>query len=294
MFEYVEYQPIIERPPFRWPHDASLALIVAVNVEHYEFLPPHNPYKNPYPGVPAHPDNVGYSYRDYGNRVGLWRMLEVLDRFPIQVTTSLNVETLNLFPQIRDAIVERRWSLMSHGTYNTRLLYGMAEDDERRLHAYTMETAQRLVGRPIRGLLGPSFTASANTLSLMVEAGMTYTMDWFIDDQPFLLNLPNGRLVGIPYSRELNDAFTVPGPPFHAFEGEYFEQICKDQFDVLYREGERSGRVMTIALHPFYMGLPHQAAYLERVLEYVCSHESVWFAHAEQVADYYLQEVIAS
>lgn len=291
IYECVDYMPITQRPTLVWPGGNRLAVIVVVNVEHYEFLPPHNPYKNPYPGVPAPPDNVGYSYRDYGNRVGIWRMLEVLDRYPVQVTASLNVEVLGLYPEIREVLVARDWCLMSHGQFNTRYLYGLSEAEERAYYRDTMAKVEALPGqRRLRGQLGPSFTASENSLRLMAEAGMTYTMDWFIDDQPFLLRPPGGgELVGVPYSRELNDAFVMPGPPFHAFEADYFEQICKDQFDLLLKEGAEGGRVMTIALHPFYLGLPHQIAYLERTLDYICGHEGVWFTTPEAVADHYLE-----
>ncbi|WP_067143580.1 polysaccharide deacetylase family protein [Microtetraspora malaysiensis] len=290
MHRYVDYSPIVSRPVLRWPDDKRLAVNVVVNVEHYEFVPPRNPHRDYFYRVPAAPDIVGYSFRDYGNRVGFWRMLEVLDRSPAKVTCSLNVETLNLFPEIRDAMVERDWCFMSHGTYNTRLLYGATAEEEREFYRYTMRTVRDLTGKELRGMLGPSFTATERTPELMAEAGMVYTMDWFIDDQPFEVKVPRGRLIGVPYSRELNDALLFPGYPMYAFEGDYFEQICRDQFDLLYRESAESGRVMTIALHPLYMGLPHQVGYLNNMLEYIGRYDDVWWTTPEAIADHMLQE----
>jgi peptidoglycan/xylan/chitin deacetylase (PgdA/CDA1 family) len=278
-----------DRAPLRWPGDKRLAVNVVVNVEHYEFVPPPNPYRDHFYRVPAGPDIVGYSFRDYGNRVGFWRMAEALDQFPAKVTCSLNVETLSLFPEICSAMVEREWTFMSHGTYNTRLLYGAAEDEEREFYRYTIEKVRDLTGQTMRGMLGPSFSATARTPRLMAEAGMFYTMDWFIDDQPFFLNVENAPMVGVPYSRELNDALLIPGYPMYAFEGDYFEQICRDQFDVLYRESHDSGRVMTIALHPLFMGVPHRIKYLKNMISHIAEHDDVWWTTPEEIARYYIE-----
>jgi hypothetical protein len=122
----------------------------------------------------------------------------------------------------------------------------------------------------------------------MAEAGMIYSMDWFVDDQPFPIRVPTGRLVGVPYSRELNDSFVFSAQPFYGLDGDYLARICIEQFDVLWREGAASGRVMTIALHPYYIGLPHQIEYLAQIFEHILSHEGVWAATAEEVAEYYL------
>lgn len=289
MRRYLDYSPIVDRPVIRWPDGARLAVIVVVNVEHYAFMPAANPFKNPYPGVPAHPDVVGYAHREYGNRVGFWRMLDALDRHAVPVTCSLNTDTLEMFPEVTAAMIERGWTYISHGTDNTTYLYGMTPEQELAFHREAIATVERITGMRMKGLLGPSFTASAETPALIAEAGMTFSLDWFVDDQPFPLKVPSGRLIGVPYSRELNDAFVMPGPPFSGFEADYFAQICRDQFDVLYREGADSGRVMTIALHPFYLGLPHHIRYLDEVLAYVTGHDGVWMAHADEVADHYLE-----
>jgi allantoinase len=282
--DYVTYSPIIDRPPVRWPNGARLAVWVAPNIEFYEYLPPRMPYVDQWPRTP-HPDVMSYSYRDYGNRVGFWRMLEVLDHYQVRATASLNVAVLEHFPEIRDAMVERDWELMSHGLYNTRYLFGMGIDEERQFYRQTAEVIKRHTGRSLKGMLGPAFTATANTPQLMADAGLIYQVDWFIDDQPFPINVNNGRLVGVPYSRLLNDALLFAGP---AFEADYFVQVCRDQFDVLYEEGGESGRVMCIALHPFLIGQPHRLAYLDEVFAYIVAHNGVWVTTADEIAEWYL------
>lgn len=286
MWEHVGYSALPQREPIVWPDQKPVAVIVVVNVEHYEFQAPFNAYKNPYPGAPAHPDVVGYSYRDYGNRVGLWRMLDVLDEFDIPVTCSLNLAAAEMYPEVREQIIAREWAIMSHGEYNTRYLYGMSYEEEWNLHADLNARFEAALGRPARGLLGPSFTASPNTYRILAEQGMTYSMDWFVDDQPFPIRAGKSGLVGVPYSRELNDAFLMPGGAFYGFNGDYFASVCEDQYEVLAEEGRDSGRVMTIALHPFYMGLPQEIASLRRILKFI-SDRQAWWTTAEEVADHY-------
>lgn len=282
---YITYSPIIDRPKVQWPNNARVAFWTAPNIEFYEYQPPVNEYRDQYPRVP-HPDVMQYSYRDYGNRAGFWRMLEVFDHYRLRATTSLNVAVLDHFPEIRDAMVERDWDFMSHGVYNTRYLFGMSEADERDFYRDTIDTIRRHTGKQQKGMLGPAFSATPNTPRLMAEAGLIYHVDWFIDDQPFPINVPQGKLVGVPYGREINDAFLLWMGS--SWEGEYFLQACKDQFDTLYEEGAESGRVMCVALHPFLIGQPHRVRYLDEVFDYILSHEGVWAATADEIAEYYI------
>ncbi len=266
----VDYSPIIDRPRLTWPNKARVAFWVAPNVEHYEYLPEYEGHRNPWPRM-TYPDAREYSYRDYGNRVGFWRMLEVLDAYAIKCCVSLNMAVLEHYPEIAEAMVERDWDYMSHGIYNTRYLYGYSEDREREFYQDNIETLKRHTGKSLKGMLGPAISGTANTPDLMAEAGLIYHTDWLHDDQPVPIRVNTGRLISVPYSIELNDS-----PLFRThFEGEDFVQICKDQFDQLYREGADHGRVMCIALHPFVIGQPHRIHYLDEILRYIMSHEGV-------------------
>ncbi len=279
----VDYVPIIDRPPIRWPDGARLAFWVAPNVEHYEYTPPYDGNRNPWPRTP-YPDVQQYSYRDYGNRVGFWRMLEVLDAYQTRCTVSLNLAVLEHFPEIRDAMVERDWDYMSHGIYNTRYLNTYAPQDERAFYSDCIETLKRHTGKDLKGMLGPAISATDHTPDLMAEAGLVYHTDWVHDDQPVPIRVNSGRLISVPYSFELNDS-----PVFaRHYEGEYFVDMCKAQFDTLYTEGAESGRVMCIALHPFLFGQPHRVRYLDEILGYVRSHSKVWHTTADDIAQHYL------
>ena len=241
------YSAIHSRPPIRWPNGARVAFWVSPNVEHYEYLPAHDGMRDPWPRMP-YPDVQQYAYRDYGNRAGFWRMTEVLDAHKIRACVSLNIAVLEHFPEIAQAMIERDYDYMSHGFYNTRYLNAYTEDEERAFYRDSIDTLMRLTGKPLKGMLGPSLSASVRTPDLMAEAGLIYYTDLVHDDQPVPLDVNAGKLVSVPYSLELNDV-----PVFRSsYEGEYFVEICKAQFDRLYAEGADSGRVMCIALHPLH------------------------------------------
>ena len=280
-----DYSPIIDRPVIRWPNGARVALWFAPNVEFYEYLPSKSSGIELFTRVP-YPDVRAYAHRDYGNRVGFWRMLEVLDRYRVRPTVSLNLAVLEHFPEIRDAMVERDWAFMSHGFYNTRLLTNMPEDEEREFYRDSIETLRRHTGKQLKGMLGPAITQTVNTPDLMAEAGLTYHTDWFIDDQPVPINVRSGKLVSVPYSIDTND---LAGTDAQGHDAPYWAQTVKDQFDVLYRQGATSGRVMCVVLHPFWFGQPHRVKYLEDALSYILSFDGVWRTTADDIADYYIE-----
>ena len=134
-------------------------------------------------------------------------------------------------------------------------------------------------------MLGPAISGSEATPDLMAEAGLIYHTDWMHDDQPVPIRVKSGKLISVPYSVETND-----GIIFRSYaDGENFYRICKDQFDQLYREGEQSGRVMCIAIHPFLTGQPHRIRYLDKTLDYILSHDGVWQTTADDIADFYIK-----
>ncbi len=281
----VDYSPIIDRPIIKWPNDARVALWISPNVEHYEYMPDDDSARTPWPRSPF-PDVQQYSYRDYGNRVGFWRMLESLDRYNIRCCVSLNMAVLEHFPEIRDAMVQRDYDYMSHGIYNTRYLYTYTEEQEREFYRDTIDTLKLHTGKQLKGMLGPAISGTERTPDLMAEAGLIYHTDWMHDDQPVPIKVKSGKLVSVPYSIELNDSSLLRD---NHYEGDYFARICKAQFDQLYKEGAESGRVMCIALHPFLIGQPHRIKYLDDILSHIMSHDGVWQTTADDIADYYIE-----
>ena len=282
-----EYSPIIDRPIISWPDNARVAFWLSPNVEYMEYDPAPNPRLFPVGSVTLPSPNMQrYRTRDYGNRVAFWRMLEVIDKYQIRCTASLNEAVLDHFPEIRDAMVARDWDYMSHGIYNNNVLTGMSNDEEREFYRDIIDTLKKQTGKHLKGMLGPAISHTIDTPDLMAEAGLIYHTDWFHDDQPFPLKVKKGKLISLPYTLEVNDSAAAME---NGTDGKYFAQICKDQFDVLYEQGAESGRVMCIALHPFYIGAPHRIKYLDEILDYILSHDGVWKTTADEIADYYME-----
>ena len=284
--DMVGYSPIVHRPPLEWPRGKQLALWIVPNVEHYELTPPPAVGRVTWDRVSDEPDVREYSFRDFGNRVGLWRMVDLFDEFDVVPTISLNLAVLELFPPIRDLIVDRAWAIMSHGIFNTRFLYGMDEDEERAFYAENMAMHEHHMGRPLRGMLTPAVTNTPDTPRLMAEAGLHYHADWVHDDQPVPLMVPEGRLISMPYNYDLNDAPLWDGRPY---SGEYLVDSVRAQFDQLLADSERweTGLVMCVALHPYQIGQPQHIERLRRMLDHICGDDRVWYTTADQIAEHY-------
>ena len=279
------YSAIVDRKRIEWPGGAKVAVWVVPNIEHYEYLPPPGPV-DPYPRTP-HPDVRKFAYHDYGNRVGFWRMLEVIDRHAIPCTASLNVAVLDHYPEIGRAMADRSWDLMSHGLYNTRYLTGMDLEQERRLLQTCNRVLKRHTGHTFSGMLGPNITANEHTPDILAELGMRYQADWVHDERPSPLVTASGaRLVALPYTYELNDA---PLLMRSHLEGDGYAELCRQQLDRLRTEPGAGGRMMCLAIHPFAAGQPHRIAHLDHLLAYLRQHDDVWIATASQIVDHYIE-----
>ena len=191
---------------------------------------------------------------------------------------------LDLFPEIRDAMVKRDYDYMSHGIFNNRYLNHFSIDEERAFFKDCVDSLYRHTGKQLKGMLTPGVSPTANTPDLMAEAGLIYNADWGHDDQPFPMNVKSGRLVSMPYNLDLNDGtFNRFGCP-----PDYWAQCLKDQFDVMYEEGEHNGTQMCVSLHPALTGHPSRIDHLNDALSYMLSHEGVWQATADEIAQHYM------
>ena len=264
-FALFPFRAIADAPKITWPNGARVAVWVIPNVEHFHLEI----------GSPA-PDVRNFSRRDYGNRVGLWRLMDVLTKHKIRGTVALNAEIGVYYPRIMQAMIDLDWELMGHGLTNSRIMSGLEIDAERKLILDTRKVIEDW-GRKMHGWLGPGLTETFNTPDLLKECGVEYVADWVNDDLPYRFN--NG-LYSIPYSIELNDMplFNNPSISIEDFK----RRIC-DSFDVLYAEGATNGRVMGIALHPFLIGAAHRIKYLDEALQYIAGHDKVWFATGDEI-----------
>jgi allantoinase len=281
----IAYSAAPERAPLAWPGGARVALWIAPNIEHYEYLPEAIRVRDPWPRVP-HPDILGYGLRDYGNRVGVWRLFELFDRFRLRCTVSLSMAVLEMYPPIAEAMLERSYELMSHGLYNTRYHWGLTEDQERAEIDACQRIHRRFTGRDLEGWFSPAASNTLATPDLVAEAGIRYLCDLYHDDEPTPIRVRRGELVSLPYSMEVNDSIAWR----RGQEGEAFARKVRDEFDTLYEEGASHPKVMNIAVHPFIMGQPHRIRHLAEALEYVLGHDGVWCATGSEIVDCYRRQ----
>jgi peptidoglycan/xylan/chitin deacetylase (PgdA/CDA1 family) len=279
------YSPIADRPPLVWPDGAHVALWVIPNIEYFSLMERPGGYGA---GVKV-PDVVMWCERDYGNRVGVFRMMETLDRYGIRGTVALNSDVCANHPQIIAEGEKRRWEWMGHNESNTRRLNEAEPDEEARIIRNAFATIEKATGKRPKGWLSSGLQETWNTLDHLVDNGCEYVADWCNDDQPYQMTLDDGRtIVAMPYTQQLNDKSAVER---RLVSADGFRQMICDQFDVLHREGAKSGRVMAIALHPYIMGVPHRIGALDAALKYVCRHRNVWKATGAEIARHYLTQM---
>jgi peptidoglycan/xylan/chitin deacetylase (PgdA/CDA1 family) len=277
-----DYSPIIHRPKLEWPNGARVAFWVGLNIEHYEVDKPSTSIFGGTAGL--QPDPLNYGWRDYGVRVGIWRMVDVLDKYRMRASVLLNADVCERYPQIIQEGVKRNWVWLAHGKNNSIFEAGMTLDEERAYLKAVVETISRATGQQPKGWLGPALTETFNTPEVLAELGLSYLLDWCNDDQPFPLKVKAGRMISVPYSIEMNDITLFVGKSLTPTD---FAQMVMDQFDVLYEEGAHSGRVMCLALHPFIINQPFRHKYLDKVLEYIAGHDQVWLATSDEIANWY-------
>jgi peptidoglycan/xylan/chitin deacetylase (PgdA/CDA1 family) len=281
---HYDYAPYSGRPRIVWPGGARIAVWLAPNIEHYELEPPDNPRKTPW--VRPVPDVLNYSHRDYGNRVGFWRMADVMAKHGVRGSVSLNVAVCDHYPEIIERCCELGWELFSHGTYNTRYFYDLSEDQQRAVIADSRETILKYSGQSLDGWLTPAITNDETTQHVLAEEGIKYTLDMVHDDQPMPVKVRNGRLISVPYSLEVND---VPLFQNRNTPVERYTAMVKAQFDQLYAEGAESGTVMCMPLHPFLIGQPQRIAALDEALAHIVAHDGVWLATGREIAAWYTE-----
>ncbi len=282
--ELYEFWPYRDRPKIVWPEGKTIAFWVAPNLEFYELDPPPNPVRKSWPR--PSPDVVGYAHRDYANRVGHWRMAEVMEKYGVKGSVSLSVALCQHHPEVVEHANALGWEFFSHGIYNTRYIYGMDEAQERAVIEDSIRTVREATGQTIKGWLAPALTHTERTFDLIAEYGLSYTCDLFQDDQPQPLHTRSGRLMSMPYSLEVNDhyGFFI----YNMSPREYARTLIR-QFERLAREGEKSGTVMCIPLHSYLIGQPHRIGPFEEALKTITSDPRVWVTRAGDIADYFNQ-----
>ena len=273
------YIPVNRRPKITWPGGARIAVWVSPNFEAFA-LDEQMPV-----GKGKIPDVMYWSLRDYGARVGVFRVMDVLSQRGIRASVMLNANVCDVYPEMIEDALKLDWEFLGHNETNTRPLNDIPPEDEKRVIHDSLARIEKATGKKPRGWLGSGVQETWNTLDYLADEGLDYVCDWVNDDQPYMIDAAGSPMVSLPYSMEINDR-----PAFDRYyrSSDEFELMIRRQFDVLYREGAESGRVMSISVHPFIIGVPHRIWALESGLDYIAGHDDVWFATGEEIVDHYL------
>jgi peptidoglycan/xylan/chitin deacetylase (PgdA/CDA1 family) len=269
-----DYQAIHDRPDFCWPQGRRLAVYLGFNLEHFAFgeglgasLGPASPQ----------PDVLNYSWRDYGNRVGAWRCLEMFDALGLPTGAIINTALYDHCPELLAACVARGDELIGHGHTNAERQADMPEPQERALLADCRARIAQCSGSAPAGWLSPWISESRATPHLLAETGYSYSLNWCHDDQPVRKRTRHGPLWSIPYPQELND---IPMIIQRQMDGKDFAQMVIDNFDEMLEQSTGQSLVMGIALHPYIVGQPYRLRHLRRALQHIARQRDagrIWF-----------------
>ena len=280
-----DYAAIGERLRFTWPGGARLAFYIGFNLEHFAFG--EGLGATLAPSAPT--DVLNYSWREYGNRVGAWRCLDLFDDLALPVGALVNTALFDHCPQLVQAFAERGDELIAHGHSNAERQGGWPEADERALLRHCRERMQEAHGRAPQGWLSPWISESPLTPDLLHETGYRYTLNWCHDDQPVPMRTRSGgTLWSVPYPQELND---IPMIVARQMDAKDFAQMIIDQFDEMLEQTQRGddppALVMGLALHPYLVGQPYRLRHLRRALKHVVAQggSQVWLTTPGAIVD---------
>lgn len=278
------YTRIGQRPNYHWPDGKRLAFYVCTNIEYFALGVGDGALDNAVIG--AKQTHRNFSWRDYGLRIGIWRVFDLLASLGLPAAHNVNSLIYQFRPDVVEAIRARGDEVVAHGRTNSEHQDGMWEPDEARLIREVTDTITQHEGRAPGGWMGPGLSETKVTPDLLHEAGYRYLMDWPCDDQPFWMKTRKGRILSVPYSIELNDGPVIARRQHSARE---FADMIVDQFDEMVRQCEAQPLVCSVVLHPFITGQPFRLGPLRQALEHCVRHplrDRVWWTTPGRIADH--------
>jgi allantoinase len=282
LWERVSYSAIVDRDPLRLPDGKTVAVWPLVTVEVWD---PDGPMPRtiltPPQEVKYLPDVPNWCWAEYGARIGFWRMKAALDQRDMKAVLCINGSVIDRYARICEAALEAGWEFMGHNIIQ-KPMHAMENEEE--AISRTVEVIKKFTGSKPRGWMGPGLTETHNTPELLVKAGIEYTTDWVLDDQPTVIKTQNGPLYSIPYSVEINDVVLMAAEK-RPSSGLYDRAIAT--CDRYLQEGPEQARVLALACHPFLHGVPHRIGYFEKVLDDLSAKNGVMFTTGSWILDWY-------
>jgi allantoinase len=274
-----DFSGISTRPAGVWPGNSRLAVYIALNLEQYAFG--EGLVEDLVPSL-GQPDVMNYAWRDWGNRVGAWRLLEMFRDLNIVPSLLANTAVYKSAPGLIEAFRGLGAAIVSHGRTNAEAQAGLSEPEEVALITEARDTMARHEAHPPYGWLGPWISETERTPDLLQEAGFGYVLDWCMDDQPVWLRTRNGRILAVPYPQELNDANAVV---LRRVSGADFADMIIDAFDEMLEHGGPQPLVLGVALHAHVSGQPFRLRHLRRALQHIAARrDDIWLTNTDRIA----------
>lgn len=287
------WSPMSTRGALRWPHEAKVALCVLVNLEHMEWEPPTGSFQSRRLsgglGNLPYPDYVRLTHREYGHRVGIFRILDVLEKHGIPATIAMDALTAEHYPYLVRHCKDRGCEFVGHGQSVSRMITSnMSEAEERDYIRATIDTLQQATGVAPQGWFGPEYGESARTPQLLAEAGVRYVCDWANDEQPYRMTTEQGELYSLPISLELDDnhALWERQVPI-----DRYCELLTESIEVLCQDGAQNGRLLVLNLHPWLMGQPFRIGFLDAALAAITQGQGVWSAHGSEIVNWFRENL---
>ncbi|MBV8393557.1 MAG: polysaccharide deacetylase family protein [Alphaproteobacteria bacterium] len=288
---WYDYSPFPTRPRLAWPRNARVAFCVVLHLEYFELLPAEDSYKDPrlvnefgnYV-----PDYRTWTQREFGNRTGIFRVLDVLDRYQIRAGIAVNAMAAERYPFLIEQAKKRQYEFIAHGTSANRMITStMTEAEEKAEIATSIAAIEKAVGMKPAGWLGQDYGESHRTPRLLADAGLDYVLDWPNDDQPYPMHVGGRKFVSMPNQPEWDDVQQLWIRKINTVR---YPDLVGDAFELLHREG---GQVFSLSVHPWLMGMAHRIKYLDEALRRIERFGNVWHATPGEIARHYMTTMMA-
>ena len=283
--QHYDWSPVVTREALRWPQGARVALCVIVNLEHLEWSPAAGSFQTATLYDRPLPDYRNYSHHDYGHRVGIFRVLDTLEKHGIRPTVAMDSLTAENYPYLVKHCLQRGCEIIGHGVSVSRMISSkMSEEAERRYIRDSVDALTLATGSAPKGWLGPEYGESARTPQLLAEAGISYVCDWANDEQPYAMKTSEGELYALPVMLDMDDVFALRERRFPVDD---YAGLLKEGFDTIYGDATESGRLLVLNLHPWLIGQPFRISYLDDALGHMVRRQGVWAASGGEIIDWY-------
>ncbi len=286
--DHYQWSPVVQRPALRWPDDARVALCVILVLDHMEWSPPPEAYSATLPGgsgARPFPDYARMSHREYGHRVGIFALLDLLEGHGIVPTVAMDALTTENYPLLVRHCQARGCEIIGHGISASRMITSkMSEDEESAYIQASLDSIVSATGTAPAGWMGPEHGESTRTPGLLARAGVRYVCDWANDEQPYTMSTPDGNLTALPIMMELDDVIALFDRKVRI---DRYRTMLTDAFDALYRDGAGSGRLLVLSLRPWLSGQPFRLSFLDDALGRMMGRQGVWAATGRQIDDWY-------